>query len=499
MNFKNIYLFLLSIFLLSSNLFAITNKTFLIPNTKGQEIIITESQTQNFIRDIIKEKNNQNFFLSNSWFYEDSCSAGGLSQYFMPNGKTELLVQGAGVATAGVTDIYAEWLGIPSSGDMDAVNAHTFSSRISISPEIKRWGTNFYVYKKLRNKFWFSMLVPFANVATNANLNESQITGARPESLVPAAGGGIGVLFYEEPLNVIQALSHPLMKYGKIDNIKHQKSGIADINLKLGINKIYDNKYILDIYTQGIIPTADKPTAEYLFEPIVGNGHHFGVGAGLKFSTNYKNLTFLSNFDYLYLFSGTEKRSLDLYNCPWSRYMAATLGLPRTRPERLINYLTQDLKVVPCSQFNALFAFNWKKDKFHLEFGTNIESKSNERVSLKGGWNESVAIAHYADGNPQDLITGATWNGSYSNATINNTMVTDSVDAIYTPISLNKINLDSAKNLNSLSLNPYFNLGFDGKFLDNQFNLSSGLFYKVNSNNKSIGSVGIWLNFSIQL
>ncbi len=491
---KIIILLLLSI--VTTKIFAVTNKTFFLPNTKGQELIINQTQTNNFMRTYIKDNlMNDNFFMSGSMFYEESCSAGGLSQYFMPNGKTELVVQGQAVAVPGVTDIYAEWLGIPSSvADMDG--DHNFSSRISISPEIKRWGTNLFVYKKIHKHFWLSVLVPFANVATNAELKEFGITGQRSEGLVP----NNDILYYEEPLNVTQALSHPLMKYGKIDNIKHQNAGIADINLRLGINKKYADKYLFDFYTQAVIPTADKPTAEYLFEPIVGNGHHFGVGCGLKFNTEFKNFTFLTSFDYLYLFQGTEKRSFDLYNGPWSRYMAATLGLPRTRPERLINFLTKDFKVSPGSQFNALFSIDYNKDKFHFEFGTNIECRSSESVRLKDGWSENVAITYYVDGNPSSLFNGPTWNQSYSRASIDKPMVIASgQDTSYTPVSSSDINLNSARVLNSLSVNPYFNIGFDGTFNNNPFNISSGLFYKANSNNKSIGSIGFWLNFVIGL
>ena len=505
MKSKNILLILL-LSIVTTKIFAVTNKTFFMPNTKGQELIINQTQTNNFMRAYIKGNLNENFFMSGSIFYEESCSAGGLSKYFMPNGKTELIVRGHKAAEdSGAPDIYAEWLGIPSSVDMDEGDDHTFSSRFTISPEIKRWGTNFFVYKKIHKHFWLSVLVPFANVATNARLKESGINGNRSEGLIPTDNAGAPwALYYEEPLNVTQALSHPLMKYGKIDNIKHQKAGIADINLRLGVNKKYADKYLFDFYTQAIIPTADKPTAEYLFEPIVGNGHHFGVGCGLKFSTEFKNFTFLTNFDYLYLFQGTEKRSFDLHNRPWSRYMAATLGLPRTRPERLINFLTKDFKVSPGSHFNALFSIDYSRDKFHFEFGTNIECRSSENVSLKDGWSEGVAIAYYGD-DPSGLYpvdpVQLTYNKSHSKAKIDSSMIigTNNGDANFTPIKNSDLNLNSARSLNSLSINPYLNIGFDGKFISNLFNISSGIFYKANSNNKSLGSFGFWLNGTISI
>ncbi len=510
----------------SSSVFAqTTNKSFIFQNTKGQEFIFNEIQLNSFIlKDKIKKnkkiakmqalkgkKNSakiskfalDDFFVSNSAFYEESCSSGDLSNYFMIDGKSELVIKGYNAA--GSRDIYAEWLGIPSSDHMDGDEQdyphHTFSSKISMAPEMKRWGVNYFVQKKLRDNFWFSILVPFVNVATNARLSEYEISGQRPETLMPILDSGArGVLFFEEPLNVTQALSHPLMKYGKIDNKKHQKAGLADITLRLGLNKMY-KKCLLDLYTQLVVPTGDKPTAEYLFEPIVGNGHHFAAGAGAKFSAKYKNFTLMSDFDYLYLFQSSEKRSFDLNNGPWSRYMAATTGLPRTRPQRLINYLTKDLYVTPGSYANALFAADFNRDKIHLQFGVNIEAKANEKVYLKEGFNDYVGIAFYDIDAPQSMIISGqdTYNLTYHNAKINNSMIVTSADSSFINIKESDLNLDSAKSLNQLSVNPFVSIGFDGTLDSHPYNVSFGTFYKSNSNNKSIGSWGLWLNGSISI
>ncbi|MBU4387754.1 hypothetical protein KJ644_04805 [Candidatus Dependentiae bacterium] len=529
MKVSKISLFLL-LMIFSSSVFAqTTNKSFIFQNTKGQEFIFNEIQLNSFIlKDKIKKnkkiakmqalkgkKNSakiskfalDDFFVSNSAFYEESCSSGDLSNYFMIDGKSELVIKGYDVL--GSKDIAAEWLGIPSSGDMDDIDAqrtaggHKFSSKISMAPEMKRWGVNYFVQKKLRDNFWFSILVPFVNVATNARLSEYEISGARPETLMPLLeDDSRGVLFFEEPLNVTQALSHPLMKYGKIDNKKHQKAGLADITLRLGLNKMY-KKCLLDLYTQLVVPTGDKPTAEYLFEPIVGNGHHFAAGAGAKFSAKYKNFTLMSDFDYLYLFQSSEKRSFDLNNGPWSRYMAATTGLPRTRPQRLINYLTKDLYVTPGSYANALFAADFNRDKIHLQFGVNIEAKASEKVYLKEGFNDYVGIAFYDTHAPQSMIvdTYDTYNRTYSKADINDDMIVAiaSADSSFTNIKESDLNLDSARSLNQLSVNPFVSVGFDGTLDSHPYNVSFGTFYKSNSNNKSIGSWGLWLNASISI
>lgn len=526
MKVSKISLFLL-LMTFSSSIFAetTTNKSFIFQNTKGQEFIINETQLNSFVlQNKIKKskkiaklnamKNKKNsvkvskfaiddFFMSGSTFYEESCSSGDLSKYFMIDGKDYLVVKGQNVG--GSKDISAEWLGIPSSGHMDGVADayldHDFSSKISIAPEVKRWGANLFIQKKLRNHMWFSALIPFANVATNMRLSEYEISGARPETLMPTLDSGArGVLFFEEPLNVTQALSHPLMKYGKIDNKKHQKAGIADITLRLGLNKMY-KKCLLDLYTQVVVPTADKPSAEYLFEPVVGNGHHYALGAGAKFSARYKNFTLMSDLDYLYLFQGTEKRSFDLYNGPWSRYMAATTGLPRTRPQRLINYLTKDVHVTPGSYANALFAADFNKNKIHIQFGANIEVKANEKLSLKDGFNDYVGIAYFDTAAAQSMIeSGAdTYNLTYHNAKISDNMIVASADTSFINIKESDINLESARSLNMLSINPFVSLGFDGTLDSHPYNVSFGSFYKSNANNKSIGSWGLWLNGTISI
>ncbi|MCK4650613.1 hypothetical protein KAT08_00400 [Candidatus Babeliales bacterium] len=536
---KNIFL----IFLFFSQVLlsrVTTNKTFFKHSYVGQDLIMQNAMSSYFIHDMklkkfsykIKDKDKvvksgilsrlfspkslkksvdfkeefankyDNFFISSSVFYEESSSSSDLAKYFFPNGKTELTVKGYQAADdTGAPDIFAEWLGIPSSGDLNVPGDHNFTSKIKISPYLKRVGTTLYIHKVLHKNFWTSVFAPFVEVSTNIHFKEFDIGGQRPEGLMPDPRN----LYFEEPLNATQAFVHPLMKYGRIDNKVHRLSGLADINLRLGYTKKFRDVTTWDIYSGFVIPTGYKPTAEYLFEPIVGNCQHFGVNFGFNLVSHFaRDSYFISSFDYQYLFESSEKRSFDLkQNGPWSRYMAATVGLPRTRPERLINFLTQDLNVTPRSLVNFLLALHFKHNKFNLEIGSDIECRSTEKVRLKNGFSENIGIAFYNEGSPDTLIEGGaeTYNRSYSAAKIDLPMIINPniADAGINIINADQLDLSSAKHSNILSFKFYLSTGFDGTINNKPFLLDIGGTYGIGSDNKILDYWNIWTKLNISI
>ncbi|MBT4936009.1 hypothetical protein HON15_04535, partial [Candidatus Woesearchaeota archaeon] len=87
--------------------------------------------------------------------------------------------------------------------------------------------------------------------------------------------------------NTATASSHgheqEALTYAKI-NGSHNEFGLADVDLKLGYNFLYEDKKHVAIYTALTIPTGNKPDGRYVFEPMVGNGGHWAVGGGIDLS-----------------------------------------------------------------------------------------------------------------------------------------------------------------------------------------------------------------------
>lgn len=466
----------------------------------------TKKVKQTYKVDAQYKKEYDNFFLAKSYFYEETAASSDLSKYFFPGGKRELVIKGAGVA--GDPDIYAEWLGIPSSGAITAELDHRFESKVTIAPYMKRVGTNVYVHKVLHDNFWFSVFAPIVEVSTNMNLKEFDIVNARGIHSRPQDGAGnASHLYFEEPLNATQAFVHPLMKYGKIDNKTHRLAGVADVAVKLGYTKKHKTSLTWSPYIGFVIPTGYKPTAEYLFEPLVGNCQHFAVNAGFDFVWKLTgSLSFLSAIDYQYLFESNQKRSMDLKdNGPWSRYMAATLNLPRNRPERLINYLTKDVEVTPRSHFNGLAALRFNHAKFNFEIGADLEWRDSEKIRLYQGMEDMVGIAFYSYDNTSGLIQAGPLNDiygrTYHEAKINEPMIIDlaTADPAFVAITPDDLDLNSARHPSFVSAKVFASAGFDGHINNIPFLFSIGGSYTFGDSNKSLDSWGVWgqINLSV--
>ena len=111
---------------------------------------------------------------------------------------------------------------------------------------------------------------------------------------------------------------------------------LSDIQLVLGWNYRQCEDYHLGINARASIPTGTRPKGEFLFEPVIGNGHHWEFGAGLTSHYTFWNdcecdqsLGAYVDLNVTHLFKTRQCRNFDLCNSPSSRYMLAErLGKP---------------------------------------------------------------------------------------------------------------------------------------------------------------------------
>ncbi len=338
MNNKIIYLLLFSV----TNIFAVTNKTFFMPRPVLQDVVLQRSMRDYFIN---RKETPGGLTISGKVFYEESTNSSDIAKYFFLNNKTELLVKGLGAPDQNNKDIAAEWLNIASDTDTDNPypepnDQYTFNSKISISPKYKQFGTYIGLEKELKKGFYISMFLPFVQVETNLQVKEYDKNNEKiPEN--------VELEFLNTIHNAIEGLNNPLMKYGKISTHWQRLAGLADLKILFGKSGKLFKSHLFNLYTQATFPTGYKPRAEYLFEPILGNGQHYGLGFGgaLDFKLS-KKINWLNNFDYEYLFESTEKRSFDfISNGPWSRYLLATNNKVVDTPIPMINF--QALHILP--------------------------------------------------------------------------------------------------------------------------------------------------------
>ena len=175
------------------------------------------------------------------------------------------------------------------------------------------------------------------------------------------------------------------------------KSGVADIQVAVGYTLLDEANKYMSGFVQGIIPTSNQPEGEYLFEPVYGNGRHWGVGAGLdgRFEVWKKDdmsVDVLFAMQAEYLFKASEMRTLGYAVAgkvvPFGYYkLAGQIGKLTVFPAA--NVLTRKVGVVPGGQFEGMagFVFNWGKFTFDLDY--TLFMKERETIELRD-WDDGI-------------------------------------------------------------------------------------------------------------
>ncbi len=110
-----------------------------------------------------------------------------------------------------------------------------------------------------------------------------------------------------------------------------KRTKLSDVQFALGWNFWQSECYHFGLNIRGAAPTGSRPRGNYLFEPIVGNGHHWEYGAGLTghwmlWRSRDENEEFNVYLDanITHLCRDRQCRTFDLCGKPLSRYMLAS-------------------------------------------------------------------------------------------------------------------------------------------------------------------------------
>ncbi len=352
-------------------------------------------------------------------FGSKSTNSKKIARYFSPACKDILQVREDSNATD--IDITSQHFGIFSANAVAATTPF-FSSTIQFKPQQSTFGIGFNYRQnldglstKMEDKelnLWFEISAPLMHVKNDMNLTE----------VIEDDGGGAATIagLPEDQIimpNMEEAFKQVRWKYGKIDGAQ-KKWGLADIELKLGRTWMQEEKCHIESYIGLLLPTGNKPKAEYVFEPMIGHNKHFGFIHGgaasfhiWKSKYNEGKLYINNAWNCLYLFSKKELRSFDMKNKPWSRYMEvyedleqATAANALTVPaeEALatpgINLFTKDFDVDPGLMCNNTVALTYVKNRLQCEIGYNFYARQKECVKLSNSWVTGPAFKA-ADGN----------------------------------------------------------------------------------------------------
>jgi hypothetical protein len=157
-----------------------------------------------------------------------------------------------------------------------------------------------------------------------SNLLES-FSGYVSKEQVPTLNGGV----------VFEALRHA--KWSDDSCSQGLKATrLSEIQVAFGWNMWQCEDYHFGFNVRGSIPSGTRPKGDFIFEPVVGNGHHWELGSGL--TTHYtfwrdcdcaRSVGLYLDANVTHLFNTRQCRTFDLCCKPNSRYMLAErLGLP---------------------------------------------------------------------------------------------------------------------------------------------------------------------------
>lgn len=357
-------------------------------------------------------------------FGGQSTNKKGLGTYFMPFGSPSVDIDGT--IAEGSTALLPQHFNIFSvkmSNELslydnfdDILLNEPYKSTISLHPRQSVIGLGLsweQCFAWRDHKFFVALSGPVVNVENHMGLCEKVLSN-NVKDITPLEDTNL-----EHPqTSMVAALNQSDWCFGKIACKERDRTEFAFIQARLGYVVKSKKHCSLESFVGLTIPTARKPHAQYIFDPVVGNGGHFGLlwgsSAWMKlYKWHGKNVIATCDVVSQYLFSNTQKRSFDLKYKPWSRYMelyknkaqalqAESLRHNGTEGEGFflassgINTLTYCVRVEPGFNFTsnvALLLEPCHADRgFNAEVGYNFYARQAECIKLRNKCGFDAAV-----------------------------------------------------------------------------------------------------------
>jgi hypothetical protein len=372
------------------------------------------------------------------WYF-DAVPLGGkstkpnkLAEYFSPSEGPTVIVDGT-IAENGEFALTQHFNLFsvrfsPSTASAIGLNnnniANPFRSKIIFSPSQSVAGLGLSARKEFyfgSHPFWAQISGPLLHVRNTMGLQEVIEQPGQFYNVQPIPGQTTNL--NKQLRSMEEALVQDCWQFGKIDNRKHKKTKFAFLQAQLGMHVEYCEPCYFAPFVGITIPTGNTPEAEFLFEPIVGNGNHFGFFWGSTARVNVVDsvphdavMDFKADVVMQYLLKKRQKRSIDLVNKQWSRYIEVYESRAQANQafalfqagglDNLlrsiflaspgINFLTRDVDVRPGFSFTSNLAlvldFHPYDAGFCAEAGYNFYARQAERISLRNALPSELAI-----------------------------------------------------------------------------------------------------------
>lgn len=357
-----------------------------------------------------------------------------LARHLLPHGKSCVKLDELGNG-----DVNPLWFNLIASDDT------TYRSTLCLHPRRILLGSLLTGYAFVAENWWLGFNTAILHSATSLGLEEKNQSA-------PGILAGFD--------NAEQAFNNPHWRAGKLVNHRQSTTGLDDIQCKLGYDFYVDDNQHDTMYLVGTIPTGNKQTSEFLFEPLVGSrsaslGFGFNADHGLSLFFD-DTLHGMIDFKYRYVFSAHQTRSFDLRkNADWSRYLLMVTEDEPLNSQPGINFTTKNVKVAPGSTIDMWLAAHYHRAEFDCEIGYDFYWRQSEKVSKQLSGCSSFGV--------QTLALCSDCKPTASRATIAQGPIgknATKTDATFTPVCDSDFDWNSGTHQQSVSHTLYASVGY---------------------------------------
>ena len=236
-------------------------------------------------------------------------------------------ISGPAVPNRGAKDWNASFFYLPDD----------YVSSINFKPRIENYLVDFYFYfgfdQWCTKGMYLTVHAPVVYSKWNLNYCETIFNeGTRVDANNSVRLQNFTQYINQERLRTIPGIPFEPLAASRwatqCDRLKETR--LSDIQVAFGWDFIQCENRYLGLNLRGAIPTGNRPHCDYLFEPIVGNGHHWEFGIGLdayhslwNACDSHKEVGFYLDAQITHLFKDRQCRVFDLKQGCNTRYLPA--------------------------------------------------------------------------------------------------------------------------------------------------------------------------------
>ena len=389
----------------------------------GYPFLLPRSQGRNGVRDLVGWQELINKYgmdchsygdFAVTFEYDRSMKPEKILQFYFGNQLATcngLLIQGSSISPRHNKAWVADYFGLPTD----------YQSLVRFEPRIENFTVDLHLYlglDRLRKGTYLRIEAPLTRTKWDLNMTEciknkgTADFGAGYMTTTTLKRENLPAHFIDAMLGqtTLGDMQDPI-KYGRFPICSLKRTRIADIRTSLGWNMWQEEDHHFGAFVQLVAPTGTRPSACYLFEPIVGNGRHWELGGGITSSyifwrsceceDNYLGVWFDATITHL--FNSCQRRSFDFCGKPNSRYMLLTqMGPVNTSIEDgilvnganepvlyqyqqklipAINWSTLNVDVKIDVQADIVLKFGYVKNNWNVDLGYNFWARTGEKFT----------------------------------------------------------------------------------------------------------------------